>query len=149
MKKVNRLYAENRARIPDDLTPVGYLKPNHKMPPNSRYVRVFQSSFLDIAHDKDFTRNTLRVFLGILAYIEYEGVFEMSLTALAKDLETTRAEVSKAVKLLVQKGYLKKESKTGMISKYYLDPSFAFKNRVNHFEDVRDAWESKPSEKVL
>ena len=149
MKKVNRLYAETRAEIPNDLTPVGYLKPNHKMPRNSRYVRVFQSSFLDIARDRDFNGDALRVFLAILAHIEYEGVFEISLTALAKELNMHRQNVGKATKLFVEKGYLKKESKPGMVSKYYLDPSFAFKNRVKHFEYLRDAWEAKPSEKVV
>ncbi len=148
MKKVNRLYAETRAPIPDDLTPIGYLKPNHKMPRNSRYVRVFQCSFLDIACDKDFTANPLRVFLGILAHIEYEGVFDISLQQLANELGISRPEVSRAVKKFVEKGYLKKESKPGMSSKYYLDPSFAFKNRVGHFDRLRDTWEAKPSEKI-
>ena len=149
MKKINRIYRETKTEIPDDLTPIGYLKPNSKMPSNSRYLRVFQCSFLDIARDKDFTGDTLRIFLGILAYVEYEGIFEMSLTALAKELGMQRQNVGKAVKLLVKKGYLKKESQQGLASRYYLDPSFAFKNRVKHFEELRDTWEAMPDEKAM
>lgn len=149
MKKTNRLYCETRSEIPEDLTPIGYLKPNFKMSPNSRYLRVFQCSFLDIACDPDFTKNTFKVFLGILAHVEYEGIFEMSLTALAKELGISRPEVSKAVKLFVEKGYLKKESKSGLASRYFLDPSFAFKNRVKYFEQLRDTWEAMPSEQAM
>ena len=70
--------------------------------------------------------------------------FEMTITALARDLGMLRQNVSKTINLLVKKGYLKVEKNIGSVRFYRLDPSFGFKNRVSKLERIQREFDELP-----
>ena len=68
----------------------------------------------------------------------------MPLKDLAANLGMHRQNVSKAITLLVKKGYLKVEKTIGSVKFYRLDPGFGFKNRVSKLERIQQEFNELP-----
>ena len=131
-----------KIECPEDRNLLGIVVPTQKL--KSNHVRTFQDGLTEIALDKELCGDDLRTLLGILANLEYENKFTISLTTLAEKLEIPRSNLSKAVKKLVKKGYLAKEGSQGNIIHYMVDPRIAFKSRVSKFSKVIDHWDNLP-----
>ena len=110
----------------------------------SDYVRAYQEGLLELAIDSDLAGDDLRVFLGLLASVDYENVFNLSLTALAKKLNMARPSVSRAIAKLIKKRYLSKVDSQGQVNHYMVDPRIAFKTRASKFNKVLDTWDDLP-----
>ena len=135
----NRTY---KIECPEDRKLLGIVVPNQKL--KSNHIRTFQEGLLEIILDSDLSGDDLRTFFGILAYLEYENKFTMSLTALAEKLEMYRPNLSKSVNKLVKKGYLSKENNQGKVNHYMVDPRIAFKSRVSKFSKIVERWDDLP-----
>ena len=144
MRIAENAFAKDSPEIPEGYKPFGMYIPEKKLSRNSRHLRVYQNSFLEIARDKDLTGEPLRVFLGVLGHLDYENKFEMTLKDLAANLGMHRQNVSKAITLLVKKGYLKVEKTIGSVKFYRLDPGFGFKNRVSKLERIQQEFDEMP-----
>ena len=131
-----------KIECPEDRKLLGVIVPTQKL--KSNHVRTFQEGLTEIVLDKELSGDDLRTLLGILANLEYENKFTISLTTLSERLEMPRSNLSKAVKKLVRKGYLTKEGKQGNISHYMVDPRIAFKSRVSKFSKILDRWDDLP-----
>ena len=105
------------------------------------YVRVFQDCLVELGKDKDLSGDDLRVFLGILANLEYENIFRDSLTKLASDINMNRVNVSRCVSKLVKKRYLVKVGSQGKVNHYMVDPRMLFRTRAEHLTDLFDVWD--------
>ena len=144
MRIAENAFAKESSEVPEGYKPFGMYIPEKKLSRNSRHLRVYQESFLEIARDKDLTGEPLRVFLGVLGHLDYENKFEMPLKDLAANLGMQRPNVSRSIKLLVKKGYLKVEKNIGSVRFYRLDPSFGFKNRVSKLERIQKEFDELP-----
>ena len=144
MKKAKEIVLQEPLKIPEGQQAIALITFEKKLSRNSRHIRVFQDGLFELAKDKDLTGDALRTILGILSRLEYEGTFSMSISALAKDLEVNRAAMSRAVKLLVEKEYLKVSKTTGQVKTYVIDPGFAFKNRVSKLERIQRKFDELP-----
>ena len=105
------------------------------------YIRFFQDALMELGKDKELSRDDLRVFLGILASLEYENIFRESLTKLASDLNINRANVSRSVSKMVKKHYLVKIGNQGKVNHYMVDPRIIFRTRAEHLSDLFDVWD--------
>ena len=110
----------------------------------SDYVRTFQEGLSEIVCDKDLSGEDVRIFFGIIANLEYENIFRMSLAALSKELGIDRSNISKSVSKLVQKNYLTKIDSQGKVSHYMADPRIVFKSRASKLNGVVDIWDNLP-----
>ena len=110
----------------------------------SDYVRAFQEGLSEIVRDKDLSGEDVRIFFGIIANLEYENIFRMSLAALSKELGIDRSNISKSVSRLVQKNYLMKIDSQGKINHYMADPRIIFKSRASNLNGVLDLWDDLP-----
>ena len=110
----------------------------------SDYVRAFQEGLSEIICDRDLSGEDVRVFFGIVANLEYENVFRMSLSALSTELGIDRSNISKSVSKLVQKNYLTKIDSQGKVNHYMADPRIAFKSRASNLNGVVDRWDDLP-----
>ena len=110
----------------------------------SDYVRAFQEGMSEIICDRDLSGEDVRVFFGIVASLEYENIFRMSLTALSRELGIDRSNVSKSVSKLVRKNYLTKIDSQGKVNHYMVDPRIAFKSRASNLNGVVDRWDDLP-----
>ena len=110
----------------------------------SDHVRAFQEGLLELVVDDDLSGDDLRTFLGVLAHVEFENTFTMSLTALSAKLGIDRSNLSKAITKLVKKRYLTKVDSQGKVNHYMVDPKIAFKSRVSKFNKVINRWDNLP-----
>ena len=132
-----------KIECPEDRKLLGVVVPTQKL--KSNHIRTFQEGLLELVLDNELAGDDLRTLLGVLAHLEYENKFTMSLTALSSKLKMPRSSLSKAVTKLVKKGYLTKENSQGNINHYMVDPRIAFKSRVSKFSKVVEHWDDLPT----
>ena len=142
-KKITKMKNNTyKIECPEDKNLIGILVPKQKL--KSDHSRIFHDGVMELVLDGDLTGTDLRVFLGILANLEYENLFTMSLTALSAKLKIQRPDLSKAVSKLIKKNYLHKVGNQGQVNHYMVDPRIAFKARVSKFSQVLNRWDDLP-----
>ncbi|MDD5503100.1 MAG: winged helix-turn-helix domain-containing protein [Candidatus Thermoplasmatota archaeon] len=99
----------------------------------NRWIMTFQDSLEIIATDKDMTGQTLKVMLLLMGNLEFENYITIRQVAIAKKLEMDKSVVSKAMRLLVDKGIILKV-KEGTTTGYKLNPHYGWKGKVSNME---------------
>jgi len=97
----------------------------------NRWMMTFQDSLAIIAEDKELTGETLRVFMLALSELEFENYITIKQVAIAEKLGLQKANVSRAMKLLVAKGIILKV-KEGTTTGYKLNPHYGWKGKVSN-----------------
>lgn len=133
-KKLEVYYPEDSV-INVFAAPKKHLKDNH--------ARHFSNEMLSLAIDKSLSGNDLRVFLAIVAYLEFENIVNISQQELSEQLKINRPAVAKSIKKLISKGYLQIINKIGRRNIYMFNPSVAFKSRAKNLKELKHSWDSK------
>ncbi len=107
------------------------------------YARYFMSEILSLAMDKDFSGNDLRVFLAMLANLNYDNTLNISQQKLADQLNIDRSATGKSIKKLISKGYLQIIDKIGRQNVYQFNPHIAFRSRAKNYKDLCRAWQQE------
>ena len=105
------------------------------------YARHFSNEMLGLAVDKDLSGNDLRVFLAILANLEFENILNLSQQELSDQLGIHRPAIAKSLKKLISKGYLQIIDTAGRKNIYMLNPHIAFRSRAKNYKDLCRAWD--------
>ena len=98
-----------------------------------RWMMTFQDSLRVIAKDTDITGQVMRVYMLALSELEFENYITIKQTAIAQELAMHKTDVSKAMKLLVDKGIILKV-KEGRTTAYKLNPEYGWKGKVSKME---------------
>jgi predicted transcriptional regulator len=109
---------------------MAYPKPKIK---GVRWMMTFQDSLEIIAMDKEMTGQTLKVMLLLMGNLEFENYITIKQVAIAEKLGMDKADVSKAMRLLVGKGIILKV-KEGTTTGYKLNPHYGWKGSVTNME---------------
>lgn len=113
---------------------VAYPKPKIT---GNRWIMTFQDSLEIIATDKDMTGQTLKVMLLLMGNLEFENYITIRQVAIAKKLEIDKADVSKAMRLLVEKGIILK-IKEGTTTGYKLNPHYGWKGKASNMQKEKE-----------
>jgi hypothetical protein len=103
----------------------------------NRWIMTFQDSLKLIATDKDMTGQTLKVMLLLMSDLEFENYITIKQVAIAKELGIHKVDVSKAMKLLVEKGIILKV-KEGSTTGYKLNPNYGWKGKASNMQKERE-----------
>jgi predicted transcriptional regulator len=103
----------------------------------NRWMMAFQDSFAIIAKDKDLNGQTMRVLMLVLSELDFENYINIKQVEIAKQLEMQKTHVSKAMRLLVDKGIILKV-KEGTTTGYKLNPHYGWKGKVANREKEID-----------
>ena len=95
----------------------------------NRWFMTFQDSLAMIAEDKEITGETLRVYMLALSELEFENYITIKQVAIAEKLGMQKANVSRAMKQLVDKGIILKV-KEGTTTGYKLNPTYGWECRI-------------------
>lgn len=106
------------------------------------YVRIFTDSLMAIATDGDLCGQDIRVLMGCIGNMEFENRLNKSQSELAEFLGMKQQNVSKHLKKLVDKDYLRIIGKIGRQNIYRINPHIAFKSRAKNFEQLSRNWEA-------
>ena len=99
----------------------------------TRWMMAFQDAFAIIATDDDMTGQTLKVMLLLMANLEFENYITIKQVTIAKELKMDKSDVSKAMRLLVDKGIILRV-KEGTTAGYKLNPHYGWKGKVSNME---------------
>jgi predicted transcriptional regulator len=108
---------------------------------NTRWMMTFQDSLEIIATDEDLTGQTLKVMLLLMGNLEFENYITIKQVAIAEKLKIDKADVSKAMKLLVNKNIILKV-KEGTTTGYKLNPTYGWKGKVENMEKTKAEMEA-------
>jgi len=102
----------------------------------NRWIMTFQDSLKMIATDDDMTGQTLRVLVFLMSTLEFENYITIKQITIADELKIDKTNVSKAMRLLVDKGIILKV-KEGTTTAYKLNPEYGWKGTVSNREIER------------
>lgn len=102
------------------------------------YILMFSKSFGNIALDKDFKMETYRVLMFLLYKTQMKNWVQIQQTEIAEALGMKQPNVSKAIKLLVQKGIVETTTKMGKSKNYKIAVDFAWRGTGNDYKRAKD-----------
>jgi len=102
------------------------------------FFMAIQEGFLHLAQ-LDLTGEQLRVLLYIMSKLDFENYICLTQKSVSEALNLHKSNVSKAFKVLVEKGIIHEGPKVGRIKTYRFDPSFGYKGRYKNYEKVKKA----------
>lgn len=98
---------------------------------------TFQDSLELIATDEDMTGQTLKVLMMLMGNLEFDNYITIKQTVIAEKLKMYKPDVSKAMKLLVNKSIILK-AKEGTTTGYKLNPTYGWKGKVENMEKAKE-----------
>lgn len=100
---------------------------------NTRWMMSFQDSLIEIAKDRDLTGETKSVLFFLMGNLEFENYITIKQTGIAQELGMQKTNVSRAMKLLVDKNIILK-IKDGSTTGYKLNPTYGWKGKVENLD---------------
>ncbi|WP_206818602.1 helix-turn-helix domain-containing protein, partial [Chroococcus sp. FPU101] len=82
-------------------------------------------------------KDALRVFIKVCAKLDFQNWIQISQTDLAKELNIDKYRISKAFKLLTEKGIVLSGPKAGRSFAYRLNPDYGWKGKVKNLNEYR------------
>lgn len=98
----------------------------------------FQEAFVALAKDREITMDSRRVLDYLMGNLGFENYVALPQRQIAEDLAMQKANVSRAIKLLVDKGILIEGPKLGRTHTYRLSNLFGWKGSVKNLSKVRN-----------
>ncbi|MGK7883645.1 MAG: replication/maintenance protein RepL [Crocosphaera sp.] len=106
-------------------------------PYSKGWIMNSQDALDILAEDKDIKGVTYRVLFKVCARVDFENWVHLPIKEIADELNIDKSQVSRNIKLLVEKGVLIKSKKIGRSYGYRLNPDFGWKGKVKNLDDYR------------
>ena len=97
----------------------------------------FQDAFIELAKDPDLQGENYRVLLYLLGNLGFENYIAIPQKQIAEALEMPKQNVSRALKVLVEKEILLEGPKLGRTHTYRLSSAFGWKGTVKNLSKTR------------
>lgn len=91
------------------------------------FLVMAQEALLRLAMDKELTQEPMRVFVYLCARLDFENYIRVPQVEICEALSMKKPNVSRAVKLLENKGIILKGPKVGQSYAYRLNPNYGYK----------------------
>src|SRR5688572_24328960 len=108
-------------------------------PYGRQWMQVNQGALAEIAADRDLGLEAWRVFAYLNSRLDFENLILVPQNEIAAALSMKRPGVSRAVKLLADKGIILRGPKMGSVSSYRLNPHYGWKGKVQNLTKARQA----------
>jgi hypothetical protein len=108
-----------------------------KMP----HFRIFNEGLMNVILDEDLTGQDFKVLFFVLGNMEYENFFQMSQGAIAEGLSIRQPDVSKAMKKLIAKDFIRIVGNVGRQNIYQVSPYLALKSRAKNLAPMLADWD--------
>lgn len=98
---------------------------------------AFQDSFEKIAKDPDMTGENYRVLMYLYSKLDFENFIQQSQKDIAEGLGMRKENISRAMKLLVEKQIVLEGPKIRRSKCYRLNPHYGWKGKVKNLENYQ------------
>ena len=116
-------------------------------PYSKGWIMNSQDALDILAEDKDIKGVTYRVLFKVCARVDFENWIHLPIKEIAEELTIDKSQVSRNIKLLVEKGVLIKSEKIGRSYGYRLNPNFGWKGKVKNLDDYRKQKEDEENQR--
>jgi len=99
---------------------------------------AIQEGFLYLAQ-LNLTGEQWRVLAYVMGKLDFENYICLTQKSVSEALNLHKSNVSKAFKVLVEKGIIHEGPKVGKTKTYRLDPSFGYKGKIRNYEKTKKA----------
>ena len=106
-------------------------------PYSKGWIMNSQEALEILAKDKAFTKDSLRILIFLSARLDFENWIQITQKEIAEILEIKKQNVSKAIKLLEEKGIILRGPKIGRAYAFRLNPDFGWKGKVKNLDKYR------------
>lgn len=96
------------------------------------WFMVWEQGLKRLAQDEDLTGETLRVLMYCLSELDYENYLKVTQKDIVEALEMKRQNVSRAIKMLVDKQILIQGPKSGRSNTYRLNEFYGWKGKLKN-----------------
>lgn len=108
-----------------------------------KFLMIFQDAFAYIAKDKTLTLETKNVLLYLLSRLDFENFVLVPHVEIAQELGMKRPNVSRAVKVLVEKNIIVEGPKVNRSRGFRLNHRFGWKGTLSNLRLLRQAEEKE------
>lgn len=108
-----------------------------KMP----HYRIFNEGMARVISDGDLTGQDFKVLFHVLNNMEYENLFQQSQGAIAEALGIRQPDVSRAMKKLIEKDFIRIIGSIGRQNIYRVSPYLALKSRAKNLAPMLTEWD--------
>lgn len=92
-----------------------------------------QDATMVLAQNKKLGADDFRVFLGLVAHIDFENLLVLNQAELARELDMHRQHVQRSIKRLMATGAILEGPRIGVSRSYRFNPNFGWKGSAkNH-----------------
>lgn len=109
---------------------------------------AMQEGFIHIAK-LGLSGEQMNVLFLIFGKLDFENWLRLSQKEIADELGMKRPNVSRAMKVLTQKGIIHRGPKVGTMLTYRLDPNFGVKGRAKNEKNIRQDIEAAAKQRGL
>jgi DNA-binding transcriptional ArsR family regulator len=106
-------------------------------PYGNGWIMNSQEALEILAKDKEITGESYRVLFFICARLDFENWVQIPITEIAQELDLKQPNVSRAMKILEEKGIILRGPKVGRSYAFMLNPEFGWKGKVKNLDDYR------------
>lgn len=98
---------------------------------------MYQTPLTEIAKDRTITGNTLRTWLGLLSVMDFDNEAVISQKALADLIDMQQAEVSRALRILENKGIITRSKNKYGLPVHKINQAYVLKGDIKPVRLVR------------
>ena len=124
---------------PEDTVLNVYPKPAKYL--KNSYIRCFSQEIVALSKDKNLSGNDLRVLLAIIGNLSYDNIVNISQSELGKQSDINQQAISKSIKKLTSKSYLKVIDTIGRRNIYMVNPNLVFRSRAKNLKELKQSWD--------
>lgn len=104
------------------------------------WFMAIQDGFLHLAQ-QDLTGEQLKILMFVFGKLDFENYISLMQKDVADALKLQKQNVSRAFKVLVERGILIEGPKVGRMNTYRLDPYFGWKGKEKNYNQYKKAVE--------
>jgi hypothetical protein len=112
-----------------------------------KFMLTYQDSLYELAKDKALPRTSFSVLIYLISLMDFDNTISINQRDIAEDLETSQQVVSRAVKILEQRSYIKIFPNRGQVNTYLICPALCEKGDHRTRKEVERMWDKHSQKK--
>jgi len=101
------------------------------------FFMAIQEAFIQIAKDKDLNGRPTAILMYLFGKLGFENYICVQQREISESLKIHKADVSKSIKLLIEKRIILPGPKLGRTTSYRLNSEYGWKGKVKNLADER------------
>ena len=103
-----------------------------------RFFMAFQDAFTALSKDRDITSGPRRALDYLMGRLDFENFIQVSQAEITRELQMRQPNVSRAIKVLIEKKILLEGPKIGRSMSFRMNPRYGWKGKVRNLAEYQN-----------